>query len=71
MTGPDRPPGPDGEPPAGLSDMPESPLTAMGVGAAGMHVLFLGFVEGGFTSDQALHIVTAIIVDMSRRGGGA
>ncbi len=56
--------------PSGLGDMPDSPLSAIGVGAAQLHELYLGFVEGGFTPAQALHILTAFFVETMRQNGG-
>lgn len=65
------PPGqqPEGQP-TSLGDMPDSPLSAIGVGAAQFHELYLGFVEGGFTPAQALHLVTAVFIESMRQNGG-
>lgn len=44
----------------------EDPISALASGAIGLHVLFLSYVEAGFTPDQALHLVTAMILEAMR-----
>ncbi len=64
-------PGPGGEPQGtpGDGELPESPLSAIGMGAAQLHEMYLGFVEAGFTPPQALHLVTAMFIEMMRQAG--
>lgn len=48
--------------------LPGEPLSAMVEAAVSMQELFLSFVQAGFTEAQALHMVTACVLDALRQG---
>lgn len=48
---------------------PEEFLGEVNEGAIAQHELYEAWVQAGFTPDQALELVKAIIIEMVRRGG--
>lgn len=48
---------------------PEEFMSEMNEGAIAQHELYEAWVQAGFTPDQALDLVKAIVVEMVRRGG--
>ncbi|MEV0608109.1 hypothetical protein AB0I61_17260 [Polymorphospora rubra] len=40
---------------------PVSPITEMAAGAAATHELYLAYVEAGFTAQQAMQLMCAIV----------
>lgn len=47
---------------------PESPITLLAQAAIQMHELYRAYVDAGFTQDQAMHLVIAIM--QANTGGG-
>ncbi len=47
-------------------ELPASPLTPTGQGAAALHELFMSYVTAGFTRPEALDIVIAQLVETMR-----
>ena len=41
--------------------MTQDPITVLGEAAAQLHELFRSYVEAGFTEDQALKLIIAIV----------
>jgi hypothetical protein len=50
-------------------DMPAEPFSPLVESGMATREVFLGFVGAGFTEEQALHLVTAILVESLRSGG--
>lgn len=48
------------------AEMPPSPITPAGQGASSLHELFLSYVTAGFTRGEALHLVTAQLIEAIR-----
>lgn len=44
-----------------MEQMPASPVTELGESAVVMHELFMSYVEVGFTRDEALRLVIAMV----------
>lgn len=47
---------------------PEEFLGGMDEGAVAQHEMYLAWVQAGFTPDQALELVKAVISEVFRRG---
>ncbi len=45
---------------------PFEPLTDLAVAAAHQHELFLAWVDAGFTPDQAMDLLVAVVVELFR-----
>lgn len=45
---------------------PEDPITALSETAASQHEMYMAWVEAGFTVDQAMALITAVIVEIIR-----
>jgi hypothetical protein len=46
---------------------PADPMSELAAGAVATHVLYEAHVQAGFTPDQALQIVIALLLDAARR----
>jgi hypothetical protein len=51
-----------------VSDAPQDPLTELAAGAVQLHELYIAQVEAGFTEQQAMQIVIAVLT--ASMGGG-
>jgi hypothetical protein len=51
-----------------VSDAPQDPLTELAAGAVQLHEFFVAQVEAGFTEQQALQLVIAVLT--AGMGGG-
>lgn len=50
--------------------MSDEPMTPLLMGAAALHENMLAYVQAGFTRDEALKIVIAMLTEAMRRGNG-
>jgi len=44
-----------------MTNFPPDPLTSLESSAAEMHELYLGYINAGFSADQALQLVMTIL----------
>lgn len=51
-------------------DASEIPLTQLGQGAARQHEMFTTWVAAGFTEEQALELLKAVITSLIRKADG-
>jgi hypothetical protein len=52
----------DAEEEDGMSDEPVEPMAPLTESAAGIHEMFVSFVEGGFSREDAIQLIAEIIV---------
>lgn len=45
---------------------PEDPMTELQAGAVNQHEMYLSWIEAGFTEDQAMDLLKAVIVSLIR-----
>jgi hypothetical protein len=45
-----------------MSDEPDEPMTALEESASGIHEMFLSFLAGGFTREEAIQLLAEIVV---------
>lgn len=50
--------------PPSENPMPADPMTELGTAAAGMHEIYLGYIEAGFTPQQSLYLVGQMLREM-------
>lgn len=44
-------------------NFPDDPVSQLAEGAVQLHVLFNAWVQAGFSREEALHMITAILVE--------
>jgi hypothetical protein len=48
----------------------EFPISPLGAKSVAVHEVFKGFVEAGFTREEALQLTQAIMIEQMRQAGG-
>ena len=49
-----------------MTEMPADPFTGLMAAATGVHEMYSGFVDAGFTDAQAMQLVIAIITTFNQ-----
>ena len=47
---------------------PADPFTSMSMGMAQLHELYIGFIEGGFSSAEAMELTKTMVIDSLHQG---